>query len=302
MKKKYNFKKAGTSLFMLAGLVATPLASAIASVPVSADTTVSYNDQVTTPFGWHDPDGKITADWEQTGSNIAITVSSAMVNDSITYKQLVGLNKGVGVANPDADKISIKKSDAIASTVFTGKAFDYKFQADGVYTVSFTDAKGNAVSMIIIVVPYDASVAAIPDPATIGQMYRVYNPNSGEHFYTASTYERDQLIKVGWNDEGNAWVAPEKSNTPVYRLYNPNAGDHFYTIDKAERDHLVSVGWNYESIGWYSDDAKTVPVYRAYNPNAVTGTHNYTTGEYEQKVLVGLGWKDEGIAWYALKK
>lgn len=35
-------------------------------------------------------------------------------------------------------------------------------------------------------------------------MYRLYNPNSGEHFYTASDEERWHLIDVGWNDEGTA--------------------------------------------------------------------------------------------------
>ena len=36
-------------------------------------------------------------------------------------------------------------------------------------------------------------------------MYRLYNPNSGEHFYTASTNERDELLAAGWHDEGIAW-------------------------------------------------------------------------------------------------
>lgn len=29
-------------------------------------------------------------------------------------------------------------------------------------------------------------------------MYRLYNPNSGEHFYTADSNERDHLTGVGW--------------------------------------------------------------------------------------------------------
>lgn len=132
-----------------------------------------------------------------------------------------------------------------------------------------------------------------------GAMYRMYNPNSGEHFYTARAYERDSLVDAGWNYEGLGWVAPEKSNTPVYRLYNPNAGDHHYTTSAYERDHLRSVGWNYEGVGWYSDDAKSVAVYRQYNPNARAGAHNFTTSTYERDQLVKAGWHDEGIAWYA---
>ena len=29
-------------------------------------------------------------------------------------------------------------------------------------------------------------------------MYRLYNPNSGEHHYTTSRSERDNLISIGW--------------------------------------------------------------------------------------------------------
>ena len=132
-------------------------------------------------------------------------------------------------------------------------------------------------------------------------MYRLYNPNSGEHFYTASAGEKDHLVSVGWNYEGIGWTAPEKSNTPVYRLYNPNAGDHHYTMNVGERNYLVSVGWNDEGIGWYSDDAQGVPLYRQYNPNAETGSHNYTTNKSENDWLVGLGWNAEGIGWYGIK-
>ena len=132
-------------------------------------------------------------------------------------------------------------------------------------------------------------------------MNRLYNPNSGEHFYTASVGERDWLVSLGWQYEGIGWKAPAKSNTPVYRLYNPNSGDHHFTISVGERDWLVSLGWNSEGIGWYSDDNKSVPLYRQYNPNSETGTHNYTANKNENDWLVSLGWNAEGIGWYGVK-
>lgn len=132
-------------------------------------------------------------------------------------------------------------------------------------------------------------------------MYRVYNPNSGEHFYTASVAERDHLVEVGWKDEGIGWYAPETSATPVYRLYNPNVGDHHYTTSSYERDELVKAGWNDEGTGWYSDDAETVPVLRQYNPNAKAGAHNFTTSQAENDYLVSVGWNAEGTGWYAVK-
>ncbi len=136
------------------------------------------------------------------------------------------------------------------------------------------------------------------DSVKVRPMYRLYNPNSGEHFYTANKNESDYLDKIGWNYEGIGWYAPQTSKTPVYRLYNPNAGDHHYTTNPNERNMLIRVGWRDEGIGWYSDDAKSVPLYRQYNPNAKTGTHNYTTNKAENDVLIRLGWRGEGIGWY----
>ena len=82
-------------------------------------------------------------------------------------------------------------------------------------------------------------------------MYRLYNPNTGEHFYTGSKREGNKLVDAGWNYEGIAWEGPVKSNTPVYRLYNPNVGEHHYTPSKRERDNLIKISWNDEGIGWY---------------------------------------------------
>jgi endoglucanase len=140
--------------------------------------------------------------------------------------------------------------------------------------------------------------------AATQDMYRLYNPNSGEHFYTASTMERDSVVAAGWRYEGVGWVAPAASSIPVYRLYSGT--DHHYTMSATERDWLVAQGWRYEGIGWYSDEDKTVALYREFNPNVDpsaptnnSGSHNYTTNKYEHDHLVGVGWRDEGIAWYA---
>lgn len=148
-------------------------------------------------------------------------------------------------------------------------------------------------------------------PADI--LNRLYNPNSGEHFYTKDLEEKDVLVDLGWHDEGIGWTSPVDSTVPVFRLYNPNAGDHHYTKSSKERDVLVSVGWKYEGIGWYSFEGTSevnptgvtpdpIPVYREYNPNAkAAGAHNYTTNEAENDFLVSVGWLEEGIAWNAMK-
>lgn len=144
----------------------------------------------------------------------------------------------------------------------------------------------------------------VSEPAQ--SMYRLYNPNSGEHFYTGSTVERDALKDVGWNYEGVGWVAPLKSNTPVYRLYSGT--DHHYCTSEVERNSLLDAGWKDEGIGWYSDDEHRVSLYRQFNPNVDpgapsnnSGSHNYTTSRDEHSSLVANGWRDEGVGWHAIK-
>lgn len=142
-------------------------------------------------------------------------------------------------------------------------------------------------------------LASASDEGTVN-MLRLYNPNSGEHFYTANEYEKRNLIIEGWKYEGVGWQAPAHSDTPVYRLYNPFAGDHHYTMDSNERDMLIRAGWRSEGTGWYSSDSvRSYPVLREYNPNARTGTHNYTMNGNEHSSLIAQGWHDEGLAWYA---
>ena len=138
-----------------------------------------------------------------------------------------------------------------------------------------------------------------PDPVDEGKaIFRLYNPNSGEHFYTDNAGERDHLVSVGWTAEGTGWVAPTTDGKPVYRLYNAYAGDHHYTTDANERTELVKLGWTDEGTGWLSGG--DVPVYRQYNPNAVAGAHNFTTSKNENDTLASLGWKAEGVGWNAL--
>ena len=134
-------------------------------------------------------------------------------------------------------------------------------------------------------------------------MYRLYNPNSGEHFYTGSIQERDTLIIAGWQYEGIAWNAPTNTGDPVYRLFNPNSGDHHYTMSAEECDNLVAVGWIYEGIAWNSapvNHPEALPLYRLYNPNADCGSHHYTGSEEERDMLVEVGWLYEGIGWFGM--
>ncbi|MFV0529437.1 MAG: InlB B-repeat-containing protein, partial [Lachnospiraceae bacterium] len=129
-------------------------------------------------------------------------------------------------------------------------------------------------------------------------VYCLYNPNSGEHFFTIAPEERDRVVAAGWKYEGIAWMAA-MDGTPVFRLYNLKSGEHLYTMDTRERDRLLVIGWKYEGIGFYSNSEHSKAIFRMYNPNAPeVAQHHYTVNEKERDHLVKEGWKYEGLAWY----
>ncbi|WP_288339221.1 trypsin-like peptidase domain-containing protein [uncultured Allobaculum sp.] len=186
-------------------------------------------------------------------------------------------------------------------------------EAVGVYGYSYEDritgeqsGIGGGVAMTLSVLDY-ADHALENEDGTGDNfietpVYRVYNPNSGEHLYTKSANETAFLSRVGWTYEGVAWRNAEGENlTEVYRLYNPNVGDHHYTVDQNEARFLVSVGWRNEGVIWSAPQASDAfqNVYRLYNPNARNGAHHFTTDQNEYSFLSNNGWKAEGKAFDA---
>ena len=168
----------------------------------------------------------------------------------------------------------------------------------GEYTVKATVAETDNYASGTVTKDFTISPKSVTIPTAVTGLY---NPNSGEHFFTRNVGEKDVLITLGWSYEGVAWYAPGYSSVPVYRLYNPNAGDHHYTTNKGERDILIELGWNDEGIGWYSSESQAVPLYRLYNPNALqAGAHHHTINVGERDILVELGWVPEGVSWYGM--
>ena len=128
-------------------------------------------------------------------------------------------------------------------------------------------------------------------------IYRLYNPNTGEHFYTASLGEATSVTTAGWQWEGIGFTDSTSSEdgSPVYRVYNPNPGGrHHLTKSAAEKNWLVSLGWKDEGVAWY--EAGDGNLYRVYNPNS--GEHHYTRSAGEANHLKSIGWRLESTnAW-----
>ncbi len=171
--------------------------------------------------------------------------------------------------------------------------FDENGNVTDIYTYEYLkkeyDTRGHYIPR------FDAYVA--PEGCTF--QYRLYNPNSGEHFYTGSRKESCDLIFEGWHFEGSGFIHPLVGDS-IYRLYD-NKGDHLYTKEEEEKALLESEGWTTEGIAFPSATPATGrPMYRLKNPNATTGVHHFTMSEEERDKLIELGWKDEGIGWYSV--
>lgn len=134
--------------------------------------------------------------------------------------------------------------------------------------------------------------------ASYQNIYRLYNPNSGAHFFTASSAERDALVRSGWRYEQVAWRAPVGAGSPVHRRYNQNSGEHLYTLNFNE-----ATQWRYEGVafnaGFSATNLTPRAVYRLFNPRATSASsHHYTTNVAEVNMLVNAGWRNEGAKFF----
>ena len=217
-------------------------------------------------------------------------------------------------ANPEGQAVNVNYMDESGKQIhapqsLTGKVgvvYDassdkYKLSIAG-YTLDTSKLPTNATGTFTDqaqTVTYVYKANPVPDKSQT--IYRLYNPNTGEHFYTASSYEYDSVAKAGWRKEGIGWTAPEKGQA-VYRLYNPNTGEHFYTLSAYEYNSVAKAGWRKEGIAFYSDNEKGTPIYRAFNPNSTgPGSHLFTGSSYEYKNVAKAGWRKEGVAFYGMK-
>lgn len=183
-----------------------------------------------------------------------------------------------------------------------------RFTEDGLYLLKargVTNAYKNESG-------YDPDTTVYASPQTIQltkfakdptwSMYRMYDPNSGEHVYTGSEIERDNLVSAGWNYEGVGFTFPMTKGLPVYRLYDPVTGEHLYTMDEGEKATLMAAGWNFEGIAFNSCPDAEVPQYRLHNPNETRGAYHFTASLEERDFLLSIGWEDQGIGFYSCWK
>ncbi|MBP3260758.1 hypothetical protein [Pseudobutyrivibrio sp.] len=153
------------------------------------------------------------------------------------------------------------------------------------YVIAYSTEEGNAQNRTSVATGGSETASTISYPKTV-PVYRLFNANSGQHFYTANKEEHDILVTKGWNDEGIAWQVRAAASIPVYRLFDKSkTGSHLFTSDAATRDSYIAKGWADEGIAWYAEAANGRVVYK-FTKDAY---ELLTTSAAEKDVLAAAG-------------
>jgi len=143
-------------------------------------------------------------------------------------------------------------------------------------------------------------------------IYRFYNSNTGEHFYTMSEAEKNSLTENSSSPiklEGVAFYAypdasDDKNSLPIYKFSN-SKGDFYFNPLSSTKDNLKIAdqsSYNSKEIAFYAyPNAQdgTLPVYDFYN--TANNEHFYTISETEKESFVkakNSSYELEGVAFY----
>jgi Repeat of unknown function (DUF5648)/Bacterial Ig domain len=146
-------------------------------------------------------------------------------------------------------------------------------------------------------------------------VYRFYEPQSNDHFYTMSLAERNEIIATypssEWTYEGvafHAFPSHVAGSVPLYRFWSAQFVGHFFTASEAEKNSVIAnyppSEWNYEGIAFYVYPATWKgagsPVFRFWSPSF--RQHFYTQSAAEKNSIIANDppseWTYEGINFY----
>lgn len=136
----------------------------------------------------------------------------------------------------------------------------------------------------------------IDEPSGDVTVYRFFNTNFGNHFYTTSEIEKDSVIAnlPHYAYEGASFLAASAADpltgiVPVYRFFNTSSGNHLYTISEVEKDYIEEnlSNYNFEGVAYNAYQIEregTIPLYRFYN--SVIDAHFFTPSATERDAVL----------------
>ena len=221
----------------------------------------------------------------------------------------IQLSSLLGFAKYCTFTVEPKGAGTVENGVFTLKNLPPNKIVTIKFAVDYSDGSVFAKELL----PYISSIECVgklvldyssEEEPQVAPLYRLYNPYTHEHFFTAETVENDNLVRLGWKSEGGVgYIYKRAEKGGVYRLYNPTTGEHHYTMNEDEVATCVKDGWKNEGVKWFSaqDKDKTLnKLYSMYNPYEKKFYHHYTADAKEIEQMVKDGWRKEEVKWCTL--
>jgi peroxidase len=189
---------------------------------------------------------------------------------------------GSGDANEHPSKVRFYRAynPTVGSHFFTASQAEFENSIRGGYQDESTNTDG-------------FEILAVQEPGTVA-LYRLYNLQTGRHYYTSNAAEADFLEALvpaptagpdtrttGWRNEGVAgyvFASDTPGTTPVFRLYNSLSGSHLFTESAAVRDAVLSIpGATGQAHPW-QDHGVVGRAFAVTGTAAGTGTGSLGTG------------------------
>ena len=203
--------------------------------------------------------------------------------------------------NANSNSTEINAGDGNDSVVYSLSVDNYQATEIGksIVVTPINPSNGGADTLISVeILQFSDGVAQLTDlirPEDIDRgIYRFFNVDTGTHFLSGSTVERDSVINNldSFNFEGPTFKAADPSNPAadtVFRFFNTQTGTHFFTQSTVERDNILDTipQFNFEGEAYkgYTEQVDgSIPLYRFFNTQ--TGTHFYTAAEAEKDSIV----------------
>ena len=177
------------------------------------------------------------------------------------------------------------------------------------FTYEVNDGKGGTNTARVDIT---IEVADVTIDITGPEVYRFFNTQSGNHFYSRDEFEANSILTnlPHFRLEGPAFKAADPSNGPtadVFRFFNTGNGAHLFTQDTDERDFVIANldHFNFEGVAYqgHPDPVEgSLPLYRFLNTQ--TGSHFYTTNENEKNNIIATAsdlYNFENIAYHVYR-
>ena len=203
----------------------------------------------------------------------------------------------------DRDGDYYLSTDPLLSATPGETTMSYRSPETGVYPTDLSEADYMAL-IDIWGPPTPASTTISPSDTSV---YRLYQPSSGMHLFSANNFEIDLLTQGSqpFIHEGIAFNVGHGADVDVHRFYNHLSNHHLYSTNSFEMQLLMdNTDYIHEGISFKvfdidSAEMNRMPVFRFYDSDS--GHHYLTSSQQERSIwqTFNSSWLYEGIAWYA---